>query len=352
MTYRTLVSTFDLQIEFGLWWHGSSGDDVFTPGDRDGAIWGLRGDDLFIAGSGQNAYNGGEGVDTVHIGGGNATVRLTGDGEGFLSGGLASGDTFTSIEAWSLDGANNRFLGDSSSNMLSLDGTNSFIHMGAGHDRVTVDGTGHWVRGGDGNDVVSVVDWRDISGLRLDGDAGGDVLDFSQRAPVPFNGQTKGVHIDIEAGTFGDHGWKAVSTMTGFEGFFGTEADDTFDFGEGSSDSDLFVFNGGGGADRYIISGAAGADLFIDLEHGVDTLVLEQFEEIGIDASFDGSGNFTAELHLGDYNEIVRHLRSGVNDENLTTIHLNSYEVDGARTIDDYLKALETDIDGQFYMFS
>jgi len=113
-------------------------------------------DDRFIASAGANAFNGGAGTDIVSYERSNASVTinlLTGS----ISGGFATGDTFTSIEGVTGSTFADVITGDNGDNVLDGGGGADLVHGGEGNDTIYVGGfapDNPLVYGDGGNDTI------------------------------------------------------------------------------------------------------------------------------------------------------------------------------------------------------
>jgi Ca2+-binding RTX toxin-like protein len=159
--------TFDGIEQFSL----TRFNDRFIGGDAADSIYGLAGDDILAGGNGIDRLDGGDGNDVLE-GGGHADILIGGAGEDEVSyihdngagllidlttgrhAGAASGDSFFSIERFTLTRYNDWFVGSAGGERVS---------GGIGDDDI---------RGFDGNDVLDGGVGNDL----LDGGAGVDTM--------------------------------------------------------------------------------------------------------------------------------------------------------------------------------
>ncbi|MBL4645737.1 MAG: hypothetical protein JKY99_04690 [Rhizobiales bacterium] len=244
---------------------------------------GAAGDDLLLGSDGGDTFIGGSGHDTVSYAKatGAVTVNLASAG----SGGVASGDTYDSIE--SVVGSNfaDTLTGDAQANRLSA-GDGDDILQGSGGDDI--------LNGGAGADSI-------------DGGAGFDVADYSDAE--------QGVAVDLvngglSTGPNGNDFSGADSngdTFTSIEKVVGSSKDD-YILGdalantlEGGAGDDVLVGRDGddvitGGSGNDVLDGGEGADI-LDGGEGSDT-VDYSLAATGINVDLDAGG--AAGSALGD----------------------------------------------------
>jgi Ca2+-binding RTX toxin-like protein len=186
--------------------HGGTEDDIISGGNGNDTLFGDEGNDTFTADAGADAMNGGTGADTVDY----SEIRTYfGGSRGYNSGaeqpgvevnlqtgqggGLATGDTYVSVE--NVVGSRGRDIltGSSAANVLSGGGGDDSIDGGAGRD--TLDG-------GTGNDAILGGAGRDTitGGLGSDSMAGGaDADSFIFNSELPGVASTDEIK-DFEVG--------------------------------------------------------------------------------------------------------------------------------------------------------
>jgi len=218
---------------------GGAGNDILLGNAGNDVLNGSDGNDTLRGGSGGDAVNGGAGTDTASYADATAPVTVN-----LLTGvhtGDAAGDTFSSIEQFSLSSLNDMFTG----------GTGSDVAFGnSGNDTLN---------GGDGNDIL-------LGGAGADALNGGNGTDTASyldaTAPVTVNLLT-GVHTGDAAG----------DTFSLIEQFQGSSFGDTF---TGSTGNDIILSDAGndvlfGDLGVDILQGDAGNDM-LDGGAGADSL--------------------------------------------------------------------------------
>lgn len=211
---------------------GGIGDDVLSGGEGENRLEGGPGDDSFLGGSGSDTFNGGSGTDTADYSASSSAISLN-FAAGLFTGGDASNDTITGVEAAIGTAFNDSFTGSSA---------DEIFFGGSGDDTLA---------GNDGND-------------RLDGGAGSDNLDGGQGLDIAsYQNSLAGVMVDLinQLATGGD---ADGDSLINIEGAYGSAFTDTF-----VGDDFANTFFGGSGDD--IIFGAAGDDT-IEGGSGADTL--------------------------------------------------------------------------------
>ena len=156
---------------------GGDGDDFLDGRGGNDTLRGGGGNDLLEGGSGVDALFGGDGIDTATFVGATSAVRVYLDGLG-SNAGIATGDTFDSVENIIGGGSNDTLSGDANANEIRGEAGNDKIFGKAGDD-VLLGGSGDdQLTGGDGNDVMSGGEGSDR--FFFDAEWGNDtILDFA-----------------------------------------------------------------------------------------------------------------------------------------------------------------------------
>jgi|GEM_PF-606993 len=245
---------------------GSFGNDVIFGRDGDDTLYGGDGDDVLIGGAGADVLDGGAGLDRAEYG--DATTGVLADLQfAAVNTGIASGDTYLSVEDLSGSSLNDNLRGDAEANSIwGWDGND--VVFGRDGDDTLYGGNGNdnlW--GGDGNDVLLGGAGAD----RLDGGSGVDRAQYSAAAAgLTADLQFAVVNTGVAAGdTYvsiedlfgsnlndtlrGDAGTNTIWGANGNDTIFGRDGDDTLHGGAGND-----VLIGGNGND--VLSGGAGAD--------------------------------------------------------------------------------------------
>ena len=202
---------------------------------------GGAGSDHFYGSGGGDHYDGGAGSDWIDYRASTLGVNvnlLAGVGLG----GLAQGDTYTSIENIKGSAADDTLIGDNNANVI-------YGYAGSDH-----------IEGGGGNDVIYSGGGKDY----IDGGTGIDTLSYAD--------SWSKVVVNLVTGT-GQGGTSAYDTILNIENLVGSKFDDIL-----TGDAGNNTLNGGAGKD--ILHGGAGADLLIggkgadvlDGGAGVDTV--------------------------------------------------------------------------------
>ena len=218
---------------------GSGQSDTLLGNGSGNVLAGGAGDDLLEGRGGPDTLDGGDGLDTASYASNSGFIRVYLDGSASNTG-VATGDTFISIENLLGTAFDDTLVGDANSNVLS---------GGDGDDKLVGGGGADAFIGGAGTDTASYE--SEISGVMVDmatpsnstGNALGDTFD--------------GIEI-IEGSDFDDdiRADGTVNTLNGGDGndtLFGRGANDSLRGGNGD---DILI--GGAGAD--ILNGTAGTD--------------------------------------------------------------------------------------------
>lgn len=133
---------------------GGAGDDSLDGRGGNDTLRGGDGDDLLEGGRGSDALFGGDGIDTATFIGATSTVRAYLD-DAASNAGIASGDTFDSIENLIGGNFNDTLVGDANANMIRGEAGNDAVEGAAGDD-VLFGGDGDdRINGGSGDDIMS-----------------------------------------------------------------------------------------------------------------------------------------------------------------------------------------------------
>ncbi|EFL88256.1 tandem-95 repeat protein, partial [Ahrensia sp. R2A130] len=329
---------------------GELGDDQLFGGNGDDILRGEAENDLLEGGAGADVHDGGSGFDTVSYADASVGVDvLFSDSDtGGLNGayvsdtaggktGIASGDTFTLVEAVVGSDHNDRIYGQDGNFTADLGGGNDLYDVtkadtgidtvdgGAGNDTIFTGAGDDILSGGDGDDELSGEAGADV----IDGGAGSDTVSYRYASSgvavllddTDANG-VAGVFTNTTAGGYLSDA--AGDTFTDIENVVGSRFDDvvfggaaagTFELLDGDDrfDNDsavsVTVLAGGGndivygGAGVSTIEGGAGND-FVYGEAGDDILNLGTGDDVtsgneGNDTIDGGAGSDTA-IYLGN----------------------------------------------------
>ncbi|MEZ5922473.1 MAG: calcium-binding protein [Parvularculaceae bacterium] len=305
--------------------HGSAADDLIYGDDASNSsgvlggndsLAGNGGNDTIYGGGGYDVIDGGPGADYIDGQTGLNLVRydLSPGGvfidlfAGTAAGGDAQGDTLVSISDLYGSNYDDTLIGDnklSGNDFRGFDGDDSLVGL-AGPDTLFGGIGADTLDGGDGNDSLfgaqsdSDVDADILIGGNgddhLDGGAGPDLLDGGAGFDtLGYIRSTAAVYVDLVNSIV----WGGAAdgdTVSGFEGAFGSEFNDTL-FGDSSGN----YFLGQGGDDSIL--GGAGADTivgfngddFIDGGEGND--VLDGYSDD--DTIFGGLGDDSISAYSG-----------------------------------------------------
>jgi Ca2+-binding RTX toxin-like protein len=342
---------------------GTSGNDVLTGDANDNVMFGLGGSDFLIGSGGNDTLDGGAGADFLVGGDGFDTISYADAQPGLNSSlpavevnlldpslniGDAVGDSFASIEAFSLSSFNDFFQGADANDIVSGGSGDDFLSGWTGNDQLD---------GGDGNDQLDGDDGNDtlIGGAGddfLEGGAGADFIDGGDGHDIVnyADGGDGPVVVNLvdptrNAGNAAGDVLVNVEEfhLSGFgDVFVGADGNDTVDGGAGDD-----TISGGAGDDTLLGGfihhtphtppGATGGNDTLDGGAGNDAL----FGGDGNDTLLGGDGNDT--LDAGDGDDI---LDGGVGADNMTggtgndtiVIHANNVpfgeSIDGGDGID------------------
>ncbi|HEX8668732.1 MAG TPA: calcium-binding protein [Allosphingosinicella sp.] len=219
---------------------GTNGSDYMWGFAGDDELHGYSGDDIFEGGIGADKIFGDGGWDEVTYDGATASVSLnlqTGSHTG-----EAAGDTFQSIEQFSLTRFADRFIGTSAAEA---------VYGSAGDDQLIGSGGNDLLDGGNGDDVLEGGSGADT----MDGDTGEDEVSyFRASAAVGVDLVSAGGSGDAAGDTF--HSIEKFTLSRFNDVFIGSAATDIVFGGNGND-----MLNGGGGADR--MNGGNGNDTYI-----------------------------------------------------------------------------------------
>jgi len=218
--------------------------------------------DIFSGGGGADAFYGGAGNDTVTYADTTSTdgvnLNLVQGG----SSGIASGDTFSSIEIIIGTQNNDNITGNTEANTLEGGDGNDTLTGGGGSDVLT---------GGDGDDL-----------LKNSGSGKHDYIGGNGNNTVSFeNVKSRGVRIDLRQ-TSGDNGEGGTETLKQIDNLIGSAGDDTL-----AGNDNVNTLQGGSGNDS--LDGAAGMDK-LEGGNGDDVLI----GGAGGDTLIGGDGSDTA----------------------------------------------------------
>jgi Ca2+-binding RTX toxin-like protein len=263
---------------------GTSGNDSMgvgytdAEGDRIGA-----GDDRIFGGAGDDAIDGGAGADSIDGGAGN-DILWAGFGNDLVYGGAQNDELQGSDGNDTLygDGGNDTIWGEADQDLVFGGDGNDLVFGGDGNDTIV---------GGAGNDTID-------GGTGSDSLTGGDGFDF-----LDYFNSASGVSVNLGTGAVSG-GEAAGDTISGFEGVFGSSANDTL---TGSSGDDAIygragndTLQGGDGADTLfggmgndLVIGGAGNDSMWGSD-GADRFVLDA--DFGNDRIYGGEGGTDLDL--------------------------------------------------------
>jgi len=255
---------------------GSSGDDTIAGMDGNDTLRGKGGNDDIQGGNGDDYIVGGPGADTIDGGADFDTVGFLNAVQLNLTTGVhsgeATGDTYANIERYILTAYADVATGDGSANIFEGGGANDILNGLAGADQL-YGGTGDdTLRGGDDDDYLVGGDGADF----INGGAGYDTVYFATAVYLDLNsgshtGEALGdTFLGIERYVFSEGNDNATAGNSGvrFDGqgggdiltgglgqdlLFGGADDDFLDGGDGDD-----VLVGGSGADFH--EGGAGFD--------------------------------------------------------------------------------------------
>jgi len=252
------------------WLYGRAGDDTLVGGD---------GDDVLTGGAGADVLNGSSGEDRAQYS--DAIVGLIADLiDPSQNTGIATGDTYISIENLYGGAGNDWLRGDNFANVIDgQDGDDIFNGRGGDDD----------LRGGAGDDVFVGGAGADI----LEGGSGSDTARYATA-----------VTIDLKVSSYNIGSEAVGDTYFSIENLFGSEGDDDL-----RGDSEENILEGNGGDD--ILLGRGDNDLLIGGE-GKDTLIGGG----GADSLFGGLGTDRADYSDASERVVVDlqlvHLNKGI----------------------------------------
>jgi len=229
--------------------YGEAGADTLQGGD---------GDDWLIGGAGADGLNGGAGTDTANYGDVAAavTINLL---AGTASGGIATGDSFVSVE---------QVIGSAFGDWIKGNAGANGLWGLAGADKLYGGGGADALNGGDGDDALYGEAGNDVlkGGEGSDsmvGGAGADAMDGGNGGDIALY-DTAAAAVSVNLATGGTAGDAAGDSFSGVESVLGSAYADTI---TGSTANNALwgmagndVLSGAGGADQ--LKGGAGADTF------------------------------------------------------------------------------------------
>lgn len=235
--------------------HGRGGNDILTGGDAN---------DVLFGGPGADTMDGGNGMDAIGYTASRAAVLID-LANHVASGGHATGDVFSNIEAVNGSAFADTLRGDAASNWLRGLGSDDQLVGRGGFDFFVGGSGGDTMRGGPGHDAAvyrgsdAAVSVDLKAGTASGGDAAGDTF-FS------IENLTGSSNDDTLSGNVADNrlvGEKGDDVLRGRGG------DDHLVGGPGA---DWMI--GGAGADQFIFAAGHGADTIADFNPSLDTLGL------------------------------------------------------------------------------
>ena len=265
---------------------GNAAVNILTGNTGGNFIQGFAGADTINGGDGNDWLDGGEGGDTINGGAGfdvaafgSSPVAVNIDLQsGVYSGGEATGETLTNIEALSGSSFDDQIFGDANANALYGQGGFDFMQGRDGNDTLEGGAGGDWLDGGAGADTIiggdgihdtaaygasiAAVSVDLASGVHSGGDATGDTLSgIEWLSGSAWNDNLFG-SASINT-LFGQGGADFMQGRGGDDTLEGGEGNDWLDGGTGSD-----IINGGNGSD----TAAYGASVFsvnLDLQSGL-----------------------------------------------------------------------------------
>jgi Ca2+-binding RTX toxin-like protein len=304
--------------------NGDDGNDLLIGGAGNDRLVGGFGDDVLEGSAGSDQLFGGSGFDTVSYDDAQAGVTVV-PNDPNENAGDALGDSYSSIEAFTLSSFNDFFFGAGGNDIVFGGAGNDILFGGAGDDQFGGGDGDDQLHGEDGNDTLFGGAGNDIlSGGAgadfLDGGDGVDTVDYEifTFGPVAVNlvdptqnaGDAAGdVFVNVEEFRLSDFndvfvgsdGNDFVDGAGGDDTIFGGAGDDTL-FDGNSSEGGNDTFFGGDGNDTLI--GGSGNDTLFG-QNGNDFLDGGDGDDIldggtGFDIMSGGAGNDTIVIHAGD----------------------------------------------------
>ncbi|MCE8556910.1 type I secretion C-terminal target domain-containing protein [Ruegeria pomeroyi] len=285
--------------------NGSNGVNVLEGRRGADTLRGYDADDILIGGAGGDDLQGGAGFDMASYVGSGVAVNvslLT----GYVAGGDAAGDRFTSIEGLIgsrfndiLNGSNadNLFEGGRGGDTMRGNGGLDTVSYAASEGSVNVSLLTGFAGGGSGSHAIgdSFVSIENLVGSRFDdilngnngnnvleGGAGGDVLrGYGGIDTVSYAGSEGFVNISLTTGyAGGGSGSHAIGdSFSGIENVIGSAHDDIISGTSGANDirggGGDDAIRGYGGADRFLFGSGFGRDTILDYQDGLDLLVFQ-----------------------------------------------------------------------------
>jgi subtilisin-like proprotein convertase family protein len=298
---RNMVITTGTVIEHA---YGGDGDDVITGNTVNNQLRGGRGNDTLEGGVGADILNGGAGTDTVSYAGAAGSIQIYLTAPSF-NGGDAGGDTFLSIEAFTLSGLTDNFYGDNAAQTVQGGGGIDTLFGYGDNDLLNGDAGNDYLLGGDGNDTVNGGADDDI----LVGDAGVDSINGGDGFDQIFGGVGNDI-LNGDSGTdyiFGNEDNDVINGGLGQDYLYGEAGADSID---GGAEFDLIQGGEGndtlfGGDGAGIVNGAFG-------QGGNDVLR----GGTGIDYMWGGdgavdTGNDTFEITANGSVDVILDFQSG-----------------------------------------
>ena len=209
--------------------YGDDGNDIIEDLGGNDSLYGGAGDDIMRGGDGADAYDGGANFDTVSYSASTAvSIDLT-QSSGTWTG-APKGDSFASIEAFSLSGGDDIFVGAGGADFVDSSSGDDQLYGGEGDDSlhggptshrhgVTRDGGDDFLFGGGGNDTLDAGGGNDS----LNGGTGADILSGGEGYDTAAYDGLAAVTIDLAkaSSTWSDDAQGDV--LTSIEEFFSVE---------------------------------------------------------------------------------------------------------------------------------
>lgn len=264
-----------------LW--GTAGSDFVYGGDGNDMIVGLKGHDRLYGGEGNDILMGGLDADQLVGGEGMDEARYSDSGLGVtvdltteVNSGIATGDSFSSIENLFGSKHSDHLRGDGGENLLTGWNGNDFLFGRDGDDKLL---------GSNGNDIM----WGGRGSDQLIGGAGYD--------EVRYTDSTKGLTVDLMTGA---NTWIATGdTFSSVEGVFGSVYDDSLHGNYGANRLTGFfgndILSGRGGND--VLVGADGNDMMWG-GAGNDTFLFDDGHDADVIMDFDATSGDKINLVL------------------------------------------------------
>jgi Ca2+-binding RTX toxin-like protein len=284
---------------------GSTGNDTITGNTSDNTLDGGDGNDTLVGGAGSDTLIGGIGTDTASYASASSSIQIYLTAPSF-NGGDAGGDTFNSIEVFTLASTSlNNFFADDTAQTVNGGGASDLIFGYGGADTLNGNAGNDFLYGGDDNDMISGGTEDDI----LVADAGEDTVDGGDGFDQIYGG-TGNDTLNGDAGAdyiFGNGDNDTINGGAGQDLLFGDSGNDTIN---GGADYDLI--QGGEGSDTLFGGDGAGIVNAVFGQDGNDTLR----GGTGIDYMWGGdgavdTGNDTFEITANGSVDVILDFQAG-----------------------------------------